>query len=122
MERISPYPRSIRALPSTMDNKGNQTIKMKKGNSLIYYNPENHYTNTGKKRPPIIGLAHELGHAEDIMNNNVIRFNPQKAQKENPKDVESGNKNEKHAIDNENIVRKHYKLELRDYEYFKQKK
>ena len=113
---------SIRALPSTMDNKGNQTIKMKKGNSLIYYNPENHYTNTGKKRPPIIGLAHELGHAEDIMNNNVIRFNPQKAQKENPKDVESGNKNEKHAIDNENIVRKHYKLELRDYEYFKQKK
>lgn len=34
-------------------------------------------------------------------------------------EVNKGNKNEKHAIDNDNIVRKHYNVPQREYDYFK---
>lgn len=93
----------------------------KKQGSTIEYNPQDWKTNTKKVRTPIIGLAHELGHAEDLNRGKGVRFNRTKAATGNNKeDVKLGNKSEENAIRKENIVRKYLNVNERKYDYYPQ--
>lgn len=108
-------------IPSHSSNKGNKTAldKREKGSSIIYYDPDNYYTNIKSYREPIIGLAHELGHAEDILNNKNVTYDKQKAKDGDRTEANKGNLNEKNAINKENIVRDKLKREKREYDYYK---
>lgn len=73
-------------------------------------------------RPPTVGLAHELGHAEDLVNGKALEYDREAARNgTDPQDVIKGNQNEKNAIDKENAVRKVLKLETRSYDYYPRK-
>ena len=107
-----PYdPESNKYIPERGVNSG--------GN--IYYNPYNELTNKGEKRDPIIGLAHEIGHAYNSITGKRVVYNQELAEKGDPKNVALGNSNEKLSISLENIVRKIKKLKERSYEYYKRK-
>ena len=89
-----------------------------KKNNTMYYDPDNNKVG-GKKRDPIVGLAHEMGHVENDENNKSVDYDKQKAQKGDPKEAKKGNENEKRSIYLENIVREELNLPLRDYDYYK---
>ena len=117
-------------IPITQKNRGNKTIRyykdatLKQG-SIIQYDPDNYFTNSDvnreRKRNPIIGLSHELGHAESYLRGEGVNYNSNNALKRITPDVEAGNKNEKNAIEKENIVRKKFNIQIRDYDYYDKK-
>ena len=73
---------------------------------IIYYDPNNYTTARGETRDPIIGLAHEIGHADNAIKGRRVVYNQDNAEKGiSKKDVELGNKNEELSIDLENILR-----------------
>lgn len=106
------------------ENKGNYTkpnsknLTLKQG-SLIGYDPDNYITNQSNKRPPIIGLMHEFGYAENYLKGESTKYNKKDAAKGITPDVEKGNKDEYNSIRKENIVRKKLNINERDYEYYK---
>ncbi len=87
----------------------------------IYYNPYNKFTNQGEERDPIIGLAHEIGHAYNAITGKRVVYDQDLAEDGNDKHVILGNSNEKSSIYLENIVRRIKKLKERSYEYYKKK-
>lgn len=95
---------------STLRNHKNASIKQ---GSTIYYNQNSQSTQSGK-RPPIVGLAHELGHADDYINGRGINLN-KKDVTNKKKDIQNA---EEHAIEVENKVRKALDIPLRPLDYF----
>ena len=64
-------------------------------------------------------MAHELGHAEDLVEGKGINYNSEKANDgSSRKDVELGNQSEKNAMRKENIVQKAIQIEKREYNYY----
>lgn len=84
----------------------------------IRYNPDSKETKSGKKRPAQVGLAHELGHAENDVEGTTIRYDEEKARQGNQVELDKWNKNELNSIDKENIVRENYNCKERPYNYF----
>lgn len=84
----------------------------------IYYNPDSKETKSGKKRPAQVGLAHELGHAENDVDGATVKYDKNKARQGDQVELDKWNKNELNSIDKENIVRDNYKCEERPYNYF----
>lgn len=84
----------------------------------IRYNPDSKETKSGKKRPAQVGLAHELGHAENDVEGTTIRYDEEKARHGNQVELDKWNKNELNSIDKENIVREKYNCKERPYNYF----
>ena len=84
----------------------------------IRYNPDSQETKSGKKRPAQVGLAHELGHAENDVDGTTVKYSEKEAKKGDLKELDKWNRNEINSIDKENIVRKEYNCEERPYNYF----
>lgn len=84
----------------------------------IRYNPDSQETKSGKKRPAQIGLAHELGHAENDIDGTTVKYDKEKADNGDQKELDKWNRNEINSIDKENIVREKYNCEERPYNYF----
>lgn len=95
----------------------------KKGNAYnskektIYFDPDNNRRADGEERDPIVGLAHELGHAENDDNGTRIPYDKDAAQKGDPVEKEKWNQNERNSIKKENIVRDKLNLPQRDETY-----
>ena len=83
----------------------------------IYFNPDNNKRANGEERDAIVGLAHELGHAENDDNGTRIPYNRDAAQKGDPVEKEKWNQNERNSIRKENIVRDKLNLPQRDETY-----
>ncbi|WP_394341084.1 RHS repeat-associated core domain-containing protein [Parabacteroides pacaensis] len=116
----------IHEIPILQKNKGNYTqVKIDKSNKIlsleIGYNPDSHTTNQKHDRPPVVGLMHELGHAESYLNGKGVLYNSENAKYGIGIDVDKGNLNEYNAITKENIVRKILGIKERSYEYYKRK-
>ena len=94
-------------------NKFSYNDKEKK----ILYNPDSKETNSGKKRPAQVGLAHELGHAENDVDGTTVKYYSEKVRQGDQVEIDKRNKNEINSIDKENIVRENYKCEKRPYNY-----
>ncbi len=101
----------------TSENEGNSYDVQ---NNTIYYNPDNN-TGVGGERPAIVGLAHELGHAENDENGIHINYNLRKVREGNQKEIEKLNNNELNSIYYENIVRESSGYEQRSYNYLDNK-
>ncbi len=84
----------------------------------IRYNPDSKETRSGKKRPAQVGLAHELGHAENNIDGTTIHYDEEKARHGDQIEIDKWNKNELNSIDKENIVRENYNCSKRLYNYF----
>ncbi len=96
-----------------------RNLEIKQG-STIGYNPENTTTNQGNTREPRVGLAHELGHADDLAQGKGVNFDSKEAKNGNLKEQQKGINNERNAIEMENKVRESLNLELRNVEdYYK---
>lgn len=114
----------IYPIPINSDNKGNWTepkytnVTLKQS-SMIFYDVDNFRTNQRNYREPIIGLIHELGHAENYLKGEGVLYNPQNAKDGISPDVELGNKDEFNSIMKENIVRTKLNREERSYDYYK---
>ncbi|MBE6288112.1 MAG: hypothetical protein E7099_08020, partial [Mediterranea massiliensis] len=81
----------------------NPDLTIKQG-SRIEYNPNNSKTQTGRNRTPRVGLAHELGHADDLIQGKGVNFDSKKANKGNLEEQQKGIENERNAIEMENKV------------------
>lgn len=84
----------------------------------IHYNPDSQETKSGKKRQAQVGLAHELGHAENDVDGTTVKYNKEKTPNSNQVEFDKLNRNELNSIDKENIVREKYNCEKRPYNYF----
>ena len=84
----------------------------------IFYNPDSKETKTGRKRPAIVGLAHELGHAENDVDGSTVEFDKEKAKNGDPVEREKCNNNEQNSIGKENIVRTKLGCKNRPNDYF----
>ena len=110
----------------TRPNSNN--LKLKQG-SFIGYNPYERFTKMGKEREPIIGLIHELGHAENYLKGNAVQYNKDMVVdfvkngigdiRDVKNEAKKGNSDEYNSIELENIVRGKLNLEKREYEYYK---
>ena len=83
----------------------------------IYFDPNNNKRADGEERDAIVGLAHELGHAENDDNGTRIPYNKDAAQKGDLVEKEKRNPNERNSIRKENIVRDKLNLPQRDETY-----
>lgn len=84
----------------------------------IFYNPDSKETKTGRRRPAIVGLAHELGHVENDVDGTTVEFDKEKAKNGDPVEREKCNKNEQNSIGKENIVRTKLGCKNRPNDYF----
>ena len=64
-----------------------------------------------------VGLAHELGHAENDVDGTTIHYDKEKAHQGDQVELDKRNKNEINSIDKENIVRENYNCKERPYNY-----
>ena len=87
--------------------------------NTIYFDPDKYNRGDGEIRNPIVGLAHELGHAENDEKNQRTDYNQEEVKKKNPEEIEKKNRNELNPIQKENIVRTQLNLPLRDETYIK---
>ena len=87
--------------------------------NTIYFDPDKYNRGDGEIRNPIVGLAHELGHAENDEKNQRTDYNQEEVNKKNPEEIEKKNRNELNPIQKENIVRTQLNLPLRDETYIK---
>ena len=87
--------------------------------NTIYFDPDKYDRGDGETRNPIVGLAHELGHAENDEKNQRTDYNQEEMKKKNPEEIERKNRNELNPIQKENIVRTQLNLPLRDETYIK---
>lgn len=114
----------IHEISSFRKNKGNYTkpdsnnLDIEQGSS-IGFDPDKDKTNQGKERPPVVGLMHEFGHAENFMKGKAVKYDHKNAKKGKSLDAEKGNQDEYNSIKKENIVRKKLSIEERSYEYYK---
>ena len=100
------------------DNKKNVTAKQ---GSRIEYNPDNRKTQGNRDRTPRVGLAHELGHADDLIQGKAVKFNSRKAKAGDKEEQAKGIENERHAHEMENAVSRNLNEQTRDPEdYYKQ--
>ena len=90
-----------------------------RGGGKLYYDPQNRITNKGNERDPIIGLAHELGHALQTIVGKAIEYNPEKSKSGEAKNVDLGNADERYPIKLENFIRKLTNHQERSYDYYK---
>ena len=84
----------------------------------ILYNPDSKETKNGKKRPAQVGLAHELGHAENDVDGTTVTYDPEKVKDGDPIERDKCNRNEQNSINKENIVRKKLDCNERPNDYF----
>jgi len=84
----------------------------------ILYNPDSKETKTRKNRPAQVGLAHELGHAENDIDGTTVKYSEIEAKNGALEELDKWNRNEINSIDKENIVREKYNCEERPYNYF----
>ena len=75
-------------------------------------------TKTGRKRPAQIGLAHELGHAENDVDGTTVTYDSEKVKNGDPIERDKCNKNEQNSINKENIVRKNLDCKAHPNDYF----
>lgn len=87
--------------------------------NIIYFDPDNNERPDGEKRDAIVGLVHELGHADNDEKGQRTNYNKEKARNGDAEEKAKWNKNEKNSIQKENIVRKELNLPLRDETYIK---
>ena len=83
----------------------------------IGYDPENDTRRNGEVRPPEAALVHELGHAENDMNNATINTNVDTGGKNGANELDQKNLNEINSIYYENIVREYEGYPQRGYNY-----
>ena len=115
------------------DNKNNKDNKKNNGNAFIrkynlgknvpmggtlYYDPENFTTNKGNTRNPIIGLAHELGHAYNAIEGTYKLYDMKEVNKGNQHHINNLNENEKFSIFLENIIREFLEMPQRPEKYY----
>ena len=94
-----------------------KNAEVKQG-STIHYDLNSQSTSLGP-RPPIIGLAHELGHADDFMNGRGVNWDKNNDNNVDDNEIDAVQKTENHAIEIENKVRKAMGEPLRPLDYFK---
>ena len=87
--------------------------------NTLYYDPDNPKRLDGEVRDPIVGLAHELGHAENDETGERIEYDQDKVQEGDVEEKKKKNQNEQNSIQKENIVREELNLPLRDETYTK---
>ena len=87
----------------TLPNYRNRELKQ---GATVGYNPDNSKTIQGDTRDARIGLVHELGHADDLIQGKGVNFDSRKARQGDKEEQSKGIKNERHAIEMENIIRK----------------
>ncbi len=88
-------------------------IENKQG-STVEYDPYSNYMPISEEfRPARIGLAHELGHADDFMQGKGIKVDPDRFQQRIPEDVERKRKAEVHPLEMENRIRRVLNLRIR---------
>lgn len=87
--------------------------------NTLYYDPDNPKRLDGEVRDPIVGLAHELGHAENDETEERIEYDQDKVQEGDDEEEKKKNQNEQNSIQKENIVREELNLPLRDETYTK---
>ena len=92
-----------------------------KHGSTIHYDLNSQSTSLGP-RPPIIGLAHELGHADDFMNGRGVNWDKNNDNNVDDNEIDAVQKTENHAIEIENKVRKAMGEPLRPLDYFYNRK
>ena len=103
------------------DSKQDGITYLAPGGGTLYYDPQNRITNQGNERDPIIGLAHELGHALRAIAGKSIKYNTKKANQGDEKNVDLGNADERYSIKLENIIRRLTNHPERLYDYYKKK-
>ncbi len=103
------------------DSKQNGITYLAPGGGTLYYDPQNRITNQGNERNPIIGLAHELGHALQAIAGKAIKYNSKKANQGDEINVDLGNADERYSIKLENIIRRLTNHPERSYDYYKKK-
>ena len=59
----------------------------------IRYNPDSKETKSGKKRPAQVGLAHELGHAENDVDGTTVKYYSEKVRQGDQVEIDKRNKN-----------------------------
>jgi oligoendopeptidase F len=78
-------------------------------------------TNFDGSMSDIVTLAHELGHADDLIQGKAIKFDSRKAKAGDKEEQAKGIENERHAHEMENAVRRNLNEQTRDPEdYYKQ--
>ena len=89
----------------------------KKGNHTIVYDQGNNVREDKEKRPSIVALAHELGHAH---NHDEVKEEHVDSKKKSQGEQEKLQKiiNEIKSIDYENYVRTAKNLDERSYNYY----
>ena len=97
-----------------------KNTEVKQG-STIHYDLNSQSTSLGP-RPPIIGLAHELGHADDFMNGRGVNWDKNNDNNVDDNEIDAVQKTENHAIEIENKVRKAMGEPLRPLDYFYNRK
>ncbi len=103
------------------DSKQDGITYLAHGGGTLYYDPQNRITNQGNERDPIIGLAHELGHALRSIAGKAIEYDTEKANQGDGKNVDLGNADERYSIKLENIIRRLTNHPERSYDYYKKK-
>ena len=84
----------------------------------ILYNPDSKETKNGRMRPAQVGLAHELGHAENDVDGTTVIFNSYKAKHGDKTERDKCNKNEQNSINKENIAREKMGCKERPNDYY----
>lgn len=102
----------------TVKNYRNAAVKQ---GSNIYFDLNSKSTRSGL-RPPVIGLAHELGHADDFMNGKGVNWDKNEDGYANEDEMDAVQQAENHAIEIENKVRKAMGEPLRPLDYFYNRK
>ena len=87
--------------------------------SDIYYDSNVGFLVDGDYSSPQAILAHELGHAENHMEDTSIKYDKTKAQTGDKVEAQKGNLNEQKSISYENIVRENQGDGERSYNYYK---
>ena len=89
----------------------------KKQGGTMYYNPDMEVTPSGEKRTARIGLAHEMGHFEDLLKGKMRHIDPKKYDKGNRVELYKKELNEQNALELENIIRGVLNYEKRESYY-----
>lgn len=119
---IEQSPEIIYIYPATLRNYNKDENGYYPAKNIIFYNPDSYqpYVDILNQyvRYPFIGLAHELGHAQNDINGKDIHIDLDKVNKGDKEEIMRLNENEQNSIRIENQVRSFMGLELRDKEYY----
>lgn len=126
IEKLEASEYTIKITNRTNRESGNSVSSNMKGDkigekqgSTVFYDPYDNYLPHSKEfRPARIGLAHELGHADDFSQGKGIHVDKDKYKQGNPIEIDKMKQRESHPINIENRIRQKLRLRLRTVEEY----